>query len=194
MHRTIREHHHPVLPEHRVFQHHNERSGHDADPRYGLNILKSGTQHVAGRIVRAGYLSVRIAGLHHHGAQIQRIGDLLFGLFAGQSFGCPKLQHQFHVLFLIGIVLRIDDLRLPDIFQIEFRSQMMDLIRIPDQDQIGKPFADNPVGSLQVAFLVGFRQDDRFDVAFRLLFDFIDKFHNTNYYLNCVFIRNDNRP
>ena len=56
---------------------------------------------------------------------------------------------------------------------------MMDLVGIADQDQIGEAFAQNDVRGLEVSFLLGFGQDDGFDVVFGFRLDSLYKFHKS---------------
>ena len=118
VHRTVGEHHHALFAEHRVGDQHDERTGNHADAGQRLDILESGTQHVAGRIVGPGHLAVGVAGLHHERTQIERVDDQFLGLFLREPLGRTQLEHQIDVLLLLGVVHRIDDLRTGDMFEV----------------------------------------------------------------------------
>ena len=182
MHGTIGKDHHAMLAEHRVGNQHNEGSRYNADARKRLHILECRAQYVARGVVRTGHLAVHIAVFDHQRSQVERIDDQFFSLFAGQSFAGTQLQHQFDVLLFFRIVLGIDDRSLTDLVEVIFRGQMVDLVRVADQYQLGEALFDDLVGRLDVPLFGSFGQDDGFDLFCGFRLDSFNKFHDSVLY------------
>lgn len=141
MHRAVRENHHSVFSVVFVFQEHDEGPRNHRDPRFGLHVLERRPEHIPRGIPRSGHFAVRIARFNHHHGEVQRIEDEPFGLFAGQPFGRPQLEHEFDIGLFFRMFRRVDDpdISVQDVFQSPVRGQAFEFGRIPDQRNVRDP-------------------------------------------------------
>ena len=144
-------------------------TGNAGNARSSLDNLQSRTKHIAGSIACTCQLTVGIAVLDNQTAQIKRVGYQLTGFFNSHAFFLTQLEQQLCILFLLGIVFRIDNGCLGNVTKSPLRCTSVDFSRIAQKNQVCNTICQNLIGSFQSAFFRTFRKNNALTIGFRTL-------------------------
>ena len=144
-------------------------TGNASNARSSLDNLQSRTKHITGSIACTRQLTVGIAVLDNQTAQIKRIGYQLTGFFNSHAFFLTQLEQQLCILFLLGIVFRIDNGCLGNVTKSPLRCTSVDFSRIAQKNQVCNTICQNLIGSFQSAFFRTFRKNNALTIGFRTL-------------------------
>ena len=145
---TVGEDHHTVVTPLLVLEAHDEGAGNHGDTGQGLHDLEGGTEHIAGGVLCASDLAVNVLVLDEQGGQVERILDFLEGLFHRHTFVLADFVQHVGVEILLGVVHRVDDVSLRDVFQTPFGSFGLDGGLVAQKRDVGVAVFDDDVGSL----------------------------------------------
>ena len=93
-------------------------------------------------------LTVGIAVLDNQTAQIKRVGYQLTGFFNSHAFFLTQLEQQLCILFLLGIVFRIDNGCLGNVTKSPLRCTSVDFSRIAQKNQVCNTICQNLIWQL----------------------------------------------
>ena len=141
-------------------QQHDERTTHHLDARSGFQHLECSTQHIASRVLCSGNLTVGITILDEEAAQIQRVFNLLAGIFQSHTLGLAQLIEQLSVRLHGLSILGVDKCCTANVLQTEFFGLSQNLVTVADQVDLCNTFSNDTVGGTQGARFKTLGQND----------------------------------
>ena len=178
-HGTVTEDHHAVVAPLVIGNFHDKAAGNYLDAGGRLDDLQRGAQHIAGGIDRAGHHAVRVAGLEHYSAEVQRVaGHQLGGLFGRHTLGLAQFVKQVGITGGLFAGLGVDDIHAGQIGA-GFSGDFLHFVDVAQQGHFGNALIGDFPGRLNGTGLGALRQNDMHDLTLGFGFDFINRRHGT---------------
>ncbi len=136
-------------------------TAHAGDAGSAFDNLQGGAQRVASGAEGTGDLTVGVARLDNHAAQIEVVVQHeLAGLVDGHALLLTELSQLLGILFGLVEVQRVDDTGLVDVGQSPLLSLFKDVVTVADKDDVGNVVGQHAVSGFQCALFLSLRQHD----------------------------------